>query len=88
MKITLVILLFLVVLSLFSGLYFMYRDKGQSRRTVIALTIRVALSVTIFLIVIAGYFMGWIREVAAKVLPNKKGRTIRAAFFTINSGSL
>ncbi|MBL0121201.1 MAG: twin transmembrane helix small protein [Betaproteobacteria bacterium] len=60
MKITLVILLFLVVLSLFSGLYFMYRDKGQSRRTVIALTIRVALSVTIFLIVIAGYFMGWI----------------------------
>jgi hypothetical protein len=60
MKITLVILLFLVVLSLFSGLYFMYRDKGQSRRTVIALTIRVALSVTIFLIVIAGYFVGWI----------------------------
>ena len=60
MKITLVVLLFLVVLSLFSGLYFMYRDKGQSRRTVIALTIRVALSITIFLIVIAGYFMGWI----------------------------
>jgi hypothetical protein len=60
MKIILVVLLVLVVVSLFSGLYFMYRDKGGSRRTVIALTIRVVLSVTIFLIVIAGYFMGWI----------------------------
>ena len=60
MKIILVVLLLLVVVSLFSGLYFMYQDKGKSRRTVIALTIRVALSVTIFLIVIAGYFMGWI----------------------------
>ncbi len=60
MKIILVVLLMLVVISLFSGLYFMYRDKGKSRRTVIALTIRVALSVTIFAIVIVGFFMGWI----------------------------
>ena len=60
MKIILVVLLFLVVVSLFSGLYFMYRDKGKTRRTVIALTIRVVLSVTIFLIVIAGYFLGWL----------------------------
>jgi hypothetical protein len=60
MKIILVVLLMLVVISLFSGLYFMYRDKGKSRRTVIALTIRVALSVTIFAIIIVGYFMGWI----------------------------
>ena len=60
MKIILVVLLVLVVISLFSGLYFMYQDKGKSRRTVIALTIRVALSVTIFLIVVAGFLMGWI----------------------------
>ncbi|MBP8119874.1 MAG: twin transmembrane helix small protein [Burkholderiales bacterium] len=59
MKIVLVILLVLVLISLFSGLFFMYRDKGQSKRTVIALTIRVALSITIFAIVIAGYFLGW-----------------------------
>lgn len=52
-------MLVLVVVSLFSGLYFMYRDKGQSKRTVIALTIRVALSIAIFLIVIAGYILGW-----------------------------
>ena len=60
MKIILVVLLLLVVVSLFSGLYFMYQDKGKSRRTVFALTIRVVLSVIIFLIVIVGYFMGWI----------------------------
>jgi heme/copper-type cytochrome/quinol oxidase subunit 4 len=60
MKIVLVILLALVVISLFSGLFFMYRDKGQSRRAVIALTIRVALSITIFVIVITGYFLGWL----------------------------
>ena len=60
MKIILVVLLILVVISLFSGLYFMYQDKGKSRRTVVALTIRVALSVTIFMIVIAGFVMGWL----------------------------
>jgi hypothetical protein len=58
MKIVLVVLLLLVLVSLFSGLYFMYRDKGRSRRTVVALTIRVGLSITIFVIVIAAYFMG------------------------------
>ncbi len=60
MKIILLVLLGLVVISLFSGLYFMYRDKGKSRRTVIALTIRVALSATIFAIVMVGFFMGWL----------------------------
>lgn len=60
MKIILLVLLLLVVISLFSGLFFMYRDKGKSRRTVIALTIRVALSATIFAIVIVGFFMGWL----------------------------
>jgi hypothetical protein len=60
MKIIIVVLLLLVVASLFSGLFFMYRDKGQSRRAVNALTIRVALSISIFLIVAAGFYFGWI----------------------------
>ena len=58
MKILIGVLLLLVLVSLFSGLYFMYKDKGNSRRVVTALTIRVALSVTIILIVIASYFLG------------------------------
>ena len=60
MKTLFLVLLALVVVSLFSGLYFMYQDKGKSKRTVIALTIRVALSITIFVIVIVGMLMGWL----------------------------
>jgi preprotein translocase subunit Sec61beta len=60
MKIVIVVLLILVVISLFTGLFFMYSDKGQSKRTVIALTVRVALSLTIFGIVIAAHFLGWL----------------------------
>ncbi len=58
MKILLVVLLVLVLISLFSGLFFMYKDKGNSRRVVNALTIRIGLSVLIIVIVIAGYFFG------------------------------
>lgn len=60
MKILVVSLLFLVVVSLFSGLFFMYRDKGNARRMVNALTIRIALSVVIFLVLIGGYYFGLI----------------------------
>jgi Protein of unknown function (DUF2909) len=58
MKILLVVLLGMVLLSLFSGLYFMYKDKGKSRRVVNALTIRIGLSMLIIAIVIFGYFSG------------------------------
>ena len=60
MKIFIGVLLLLVLLSLFSGLYFMYKDKGNSKRVVTALTIRVALSITIIVIVIASYLLGLI----------------------------
>lgn len=60
MKILVVILLLLVVGSLFSALFFMYRDKGNSKRMVTALTFRIALSVAVFVVVIASYFFGLI----------------------------
>ncbi len=60
MKIVVVILLFLVIVSLFSGLFFMYRDKGDSKRMVNALTIRIVLSLLIFAILMASYYFGWI----------------------------
>ncbi len=58
MKIVIAVLLVLVLISLFSGLYFMYKDKGNSKRVVHALTIRVALSITIIVILIVSYFLG------------------------------
>ena len=60
MKILVVILLLLVVGSLFSALFFMYRDKGSSKRMATALTFRIALSVAIFLILIGSYYFGLI----------------------------
>ena len=56
MKFLVVVLLFLVLISLFSALFFMYRDRGNSRRMVTALTLRIALSVAIFLILIGSYY--------------------------------
>jgi DUF2909 family protein len=60
MRIVILILLAAVVVSLFSGLYFVYKDKGTSNRAVISLTIRVALSVLVFVILIGSYYFGWI----------------------------
>ncbi len=54
-KIIVLILLLFVIISLFSGLYFLVKDKGQSNRTVNALTMRIGLSVAaIIVVLIAG----------------------------------
>jgi Protein of unknown function (DUF2909) len=57
-----VILVFIVFIlgSLFSALYYMIRDKGQSTRTVRALTWRVGLSIMLFLILMLGSYFGFI----------------------------
>jgi Protein of unknown function (DUF2909) len=60
MKIVVVILLLMVIISLFSGLYFVLKDKGDSKRAVKALTFRVIFSVSIFLLLIAGLYFGWL----------------------------
>lgn len=62
MKTLVVVMLLLVVGSLFSALYFMYRDKGNSKRMVTALTFRIALSVSIFLMLIGSYYFGLIPQ--------------------------
>ena len=49
-----------ILASLFSALFFMFRDKGDSRRMVKALTLRVALSVSLFLMLMAMYYFGLI----------------------------
>ncbi|MDQ3260663.1 MAG: twin transmembrane helix small protein [Pseudomonadota bacterium] len=57
-----VILVFIVFIlgSLFSALYYMIRDKGQSTRAVRALTWRVGLSIMLFLILMLGSYFGLI----------------------------
>jgi hypothetical protein len=59
---TLLIVAFLVVIlwNLGAGLYYMLVDKGTTKRTVNALTKRIALSVVLILIVALSIYMGWI----------------------------
>lgn len=59
---TLLIVAFLVLIlwNLGAGLYYMLVDKGQTRRTVNALTRRIGLSVALILLVILAIYMGWI----------------------------
>jgi Protein of unknown function (DUF2909) len=57
-KIVVILLLLAVIASLFSGLFFVYKDKGESNRVVISLTIRIVLSLLVFAILIGSYFFG------------------------------
>ena len=62
MRIVILILLAAVIASLFSGLYFVYRDKGTTNRAVISLTIRITLSLIVFALLMASYYFGWITD--------------------------
>jgi len=58
----LVLILFLIVLaSLGSSLFFMIQDKGKTSRPVKALTVRISASVALFVVLIVGYFAGYIQ---------------------------
>jgi hypothetical protein len=59
-RIVVVLMLVLIVASLASGLVFMIRDGGRGSRTVKALTVRVALSVGLFLLLLLAYAAGLI----------------------------
>lgn len=56
MKIIVILFLIAIVGSLGSALFYLMRDKGGSDRTVRSLTIRVGLSVTLFLLLMLGYY--------------------------------
>jgi len=60
MRIIVIAILFLIVFSLGSALWFLIRDKGTSERTVKALTVRISLSIGLFLLLMAGYYFGLI----------------------------
>ncbi len=53
--------LILILWNLGAGLYYMLVDKGQTKRTVNALTRRIVLSVVLILLVILGIYSGWIK---------------------------
>ena len=57
-----IILLILTILaSLTSGMFFLVRDRGESTRTVKSLTVRITLSIILFVLLIIGFASGLIQ---------------------------
>ncbi|MRW91694.1 twin transmembrane helix small protein [Duganella sp. FT80W] len=67
MKIAVAIAFILILGSLGSAWFFLMRDKGRSNNTVRALALRVALSITLFLLILLAYRMGYIHPTGIRV---------------------
>ncbi len=60
-KTIILIMLLLVLLSLAAGMFTMIKDRNKTDRTVRFLTFRIAISVSLFILLIVSFFMGWIQ---------------------------
>ena len=61
MRIIILVALAGILISLGSALFYLVRDKGTTSRTVNALTVRISISVLLFLFILLAYWMGWIQ---------------------------
>jgi Protein of unknown function (DUF2909) len=60
MRIVIIAFLVVILASLGSALFYLVRDKGGSDRTVRALTVRISLSITLFILLMLSYYFGLI----------------------------
>jgi uncharacterized membrane protein len=62
MKAIVLILLAAVVISLFSGLFFLVKDRDSpgSTRMLTSLKVRVGLSIVLVIFLVTAYLLGWI----------------------------
>ena len=61
-KIFVLAVLALILISLFSALAMLFRKEQEKNRMVHALTVRVALSISLFLLLLAGFYFGIIPQ--------------------------
>ena len=59
-KAIIIILLAFVVFSLGSAMFYLVRDKADSTRVVKALTVRIVLSLIVFILLMVAFALGWI----------------------------
>jgi hypothetical protein len=60
MRVVVIIFLIAIIASLGSALYYMVKERNGDGRMARALALRVGLSVTLFLLLMAGYYFGLI----------------------------
>lgn len=59
-KLFIIFVMIIIVGSLASGLFFLVRDSGDSKRTVKALTLRISISLILFILLFVGFKFGLI----------------------------
>ena len=62
MRIIALLFIVFILASLGSALYYLVKDQGKSDRVVKALTVRIGLSLVLFLSLMAAYYFGWVPE--------------------------
>lgn len=60
-KIIVLLLLALILISLGAGMFSLIKDGGKPDRTVKFLTIRIILSIALFILLGLAFFFGWIQ---------------------------
>ena len=60
-KSLIVLVLIAILISLFSGMIFLVKDNGKSKRTVTALTVRIVLSGALFILLMVAFATGLIQ---------------------------
>ncbi len=66
MRYVVIVAFVLILASLASALVFMMKDRGKSDRTVMALALRVGLSLTLFVCILLAYRLGWIQPTGVR----------------------
>ncbi len=59
-KAIILFVMFAILLALGSGLVYLVRDEGKTKRTVKALTWRIALSLSLFIFLMIGFTFGFL----------------------------
>lgn len=59
-KIFILFAMLVILISLGSGLFFLIKDEGKTNRLVRALTLRIGLSLVLFIALWIGFGMGWL----------------------------
>ena len=59
-KAIIIFVMITILLALGSGLFYLVRDEGKTKRTVKALTWRIALSISLFIFLLIGFTFGFL----------------------------
>jgi hypothetical protein len=59
-KVVIITVMLIILIALGSGLFYLINDSATSRRTVKALTVRITISILLFLFLLFGFASGWL----------------------------